>query len=237
MANNINTMTLLWALIGGILPAVFWLWFWLREDRLHPEPRRKIISSFLAGMLSVLFAFVAEHFAFNLIKNQSALIFSWAAIEEIAKFVAVYIIAFKDSEFDEPLDAMIYMITGALGFAAIENFLFIINSQNIFVTFMTTSMRFVGATLLHTITSATIGAAIALSFYRRKLIKEEYLAIGLVIATFLHTLFNFFIIKDDGKNILLVFSVLWTLAILMILIFEKVKQIKNRPPWNEEVKV
>ena len=41
------------AAAGGILPALAWLWFWLREDSDHPEPRRLIALAFLAGMVAV----------------------------------------------------------------------------------------------------------------------------------------------------------------------------------------
>ena len=36
------------ALTFGILPALLWLWFWLHEDRLHPEPRKTIMFMFLS---------------------------------------------------------------------------------------------------------------------------------------------------------------------------------------------
>ena len=48
------------SLIGGILPALFWLYFWLREDKLKPEPRSLIMLSFFGGMAAVLAAFFAE---------------------------------------------------------------------------------------------------------------------------------------------------------------------------------
>jgi RsiW-degrading membrane proteinase PrsW (M82 family) len=45
-----------YALLSGILPALLWLWFWLKEDNLHPEPRSLLIGSFIAGMIVVVFA-------------------------------------------------------------------------------------------------------------------------------------------------------------------------------------
>ena len=44
---------LLIAIVGGILPALIWLFFWLMEDRCEPEPKRYIFLCFLGGMLAV----------------------------------------------------------------------------------------------------------------------------------------------------------------------------------------
>ncbi|MFA5987331.1 MAG: PrsW family glutamic-type intramembrane protease [Candidatus Paceibacterota bacterium] len=226
MAGEINTATIFLSLLGGVLPALFWLWFWLREDYLHPEPRRMILATFCAGMISVVFAFSAERAVAVLnLENQLVVLFAWAFIEEVVKYFAVYAIAMHGKFFDEPIDAMIYMVTGALGFAAIENFLFILNSQSIFTSVLTSSMRFIGASLLHVTASAIIGAAIAMSFYRNKTIKKEYFFVGMILAVAIHTLFNFLIIQDSGRNIMPVFIVLWSFAILVLLAFEKAKKI------------
>src|SRR3990172_4645093 len=61
--------TLIFAVFGGILPALFWLWFWLKEDREHPEPRGKIAASFLVGMGAVFLALPLEHIACSFIVN------------------------------------------------------------------------------------------------------------------------------------------------------------------------
>ena len=50
----INTDIIFYALLGGILPALIWLAFWLREDYKHPEPRGLILRTFLLGMGAVI---------------------------------------------------------------------------------------------------------------------------------------------------------------------------------------
>ena len=42
------------AFILGLIPALVWLWFWLKED-IHPEPAKMITLSFIGGMVAVLF--------------------------------------------------------------------------------------------------------------------------------------------------------------------------------------
>jgi len=220
----------LWAFVGGLLPAIFWLWFWLHEDKKHPEPKLRIILSFGFGMLAVLLVLPVERFFYNIFGNEIHIwtLLAWAAAEEVMKIVAAYFAAFRSRVADEPVDFLIYMVSTALGFSALENSLFLFNMIGEgFVTqgIISGNMRFLGATLLHTVTSATIGTFIALAFYKNKEVKKMSLAIGIMLAIALHTLFNFFII-EMGERVFFVFTGVWVAIILMILMFEKVKSVK-----------
>ena len=88
-------------------------------------------------------------------------------------------------------------------------------------------MRFIGATLLHVVASATIGIFISFSFYKNRFSKFFMTIIGLIVAVTLHSFFNFFIMNNNGENILAVFGVLWVLVIFIILIIEKIKRLKR----------
>jgi len=122
------------------------------------------------------------------------------------------------------------MITIALGFAALENALFISNLMNagsVTNTLLTGNFRFLGATLLHVLASGTVGAFMAFSFYKKDVLKIAYSTLGLFIAIVLHALFNFFIIDASGETILGVFLFVWMGIIVLFLVFEKVKLIEK----------
>ena len=225
----LDPSTLFLALIGSVVPAVIWLFFWIREDSEHPEPRGLIIIAFIAGILSVIPTFLLEeiannmYHANNLIHSQEDLYAVWAAIEELMKFSAAFLVALDTRFYDEPIDAIIYLIVVALGFAAAENFLFMAGSGDLVAGFLTGSMRFVGATLLHTLASSMIGISLAVAFNLSKLSKLVYLAIGIFTAVLLHTSFNIFIVQDNGSGIAPVFISLWMAIILLLVFFEKLK--------------
>jgi len=226
----ISGTTVFFALLGGILPALLWLWFWLREDKARPEPRGMILLSFMVGMLVIPFAILLEQGTKYLALGGGAL-FVFAAIEESLKYIAGYVFVLRRKSNDEPIDAIIYMITIALGFAALENALFLLGplvDGGIIQTILTGNFRFLGATLLHTLASAVVGASIALGFYKTPRIKRLYVGIGLMLAITLHGLFNFFIISSDGDKVLTVFFFVWVGIIALILLFEKVKKMYNR---------
>lgn len=228
---ELDLKLIVFAMIGGILPALLWLWFWLKEDTKKPEPRGLILLSFMGGMVAVPFVIPFEQAALNMIDSETLTIILWSAIEESAKFFIIYLIAFRSRFFDEPIDALIYLITGALGFAALENTLYLINViivDGVTLGALNMNLRFLGATLLHIISSAAVGLAIAFSFYRRKKYRKISLFVGLIGATALHAVFNLFIIDTSTlSETLLVFSYYWFVVVILILLFERVKIIKD----------
>lgn len=224
-------MQILLAFLGGIIPVIIWLWFWLKEDRLHPEPKKCILMTFLIGMVTALTIIYFEKFIIeNTVRYSLFSFFLLSSTEELAKFFAVYVLILRKNIYDEPVDALIYLITVALGFAGMENILYIFNvldgnlSTQTLITM--SNMRFVGATILHTASSGIIGLTLGLSFYRKKMVKVLYLLIGVILSIALHTGFNFFIMKGIDGGILKVFSFTWIVIILILLVTEKVKNIK-----------
>lgn len=215
--------------IGGIIPAVLWLQFWLRESK-HREPRRLIVGTFLLGMLSVFVAgFLEKGVSIYLIEYTTLSFFYWAIIEEVLKYLSANIVALKTRFVDEAIDPMIYMVTSALGFAAAENILFLFEplaNGEISKGIVTLSFRFVGATLLHIIASGSVGIMIGFFFYRSKYLKRFAVFIGLTVATILHTAFNSFIILGQAHTIWVFFG-LWIGLIVVIVILEKIKNIKK----------
>lgn len=215
------------SLLGGLIPAFLWLWFWLREDDKKPEPRGLLVLTFIIGMVSVFIVLPVERFLGSFIENPKMLTIVWSATEEIVKFIAIYFIALKSSDADEPVDFAIYMMTGALGFAALENALFLIDPVtlgNATVSLLTGNFRFLGAMLLHTVASGIVGIALGLAFYQSRLIRKTFLVIGLLGAITLHSIFNFLIINSD-KGLFSVFSLLWGVTIIVLLLFEQLRRI------------
>ncbi len=223
----ISSSTLLISLLAGILPALVWLLFWLREDNKKPEPRGLIILAFVSGMIAVPLVIPFQKWAVTP-DNQLMEFFLWASIEELFKLGAAYVAVLWRKEDDEPIDPLIYMVTVALGFAALENVLFVLSpilNSNITQSVLTGDIRFVGANLLHTISSATIGIAIGLSFYKGRFTKQVYLFVGIILAIALHTAFNFFIINEAASVTLATLSFVWIAIVVLMLFFEKIKKV------------
>src|SRR3989338_2630712 len=219
--------TLVIAFFGGVIPALIWLFFWLREDKKKAEPRGLLTLIFIMGMLSVIVVLPIQKFIQTHVGSNEWELFLFATAEEIIKFLAVIFLVHKTVHFDEPLDWPIYLITGALGFAALENMLFLIQPislGNSIVGLLTGQLRFLGSTLLHAVASGTVGISMGLAFYASRTVKKWHLLVGLLVATVLHTIFNFFIMRNNGSDFLKVFAFLWVITIIIILLFEKLRR-------------
>ena len=219
------------ASITGIIPALIWLWFWWKEDKGgDPEPIGLVIVSFIIGMIGVIVVLPIEKFFETIITNKTILTFSWATAGEIIKFLAVFAIALQSRYIKRPIDVPMFFITSALGFAALENTLFLLQPemvQNGIVSLITGNLRFVGATLLHAISSSMIGIAIGLAFYKDRFTKTIYIILGLLTAISLHAIFNLSIINGSRENVFTVFGFLWVVTIISMLLFEKLRRMSN----------
>jgi RsiW-degrading membrane proteinase PrsW (M82 family) len=230
---NLETDALLVAL--GLLPSLVWMFIFLKKDD-HPEPKSLIAKTFLMGIIISPIA-VALQIGFTKVGGNwgpvdyfvadGSFFFLWAAfVEEFVKYYAVRLVALTDPAFDEPVDAMIYMMMAGLGFAAIENILVLFRTipNGVHATILVWSLRSMGATLLHALSCALVGYFLALSWFfqhhRKKLI-----VLGLMVATLFHFTFNLFLAAADNqlRGLLLSVSLLCVMAFLVSILFDKIK--------------
>jgi RsiW-degrading membrane proteinase PrsW (M82 family) len=235
----------------SLAPGLIWLFYFLRKD-VHPESNKMILKIFLLGMMSAPIAAIIECLPVAsgdsgklncVLLNLFSKIFShpWdtffyfligvALIEEFIKYFVVRMKVLKNQELDEPIDALLYMIISALGFATLEN-IFIFFSPDIFQytakeTLALSVFRFGTATFLHALCSATIGFFMAMSFCQPKNKKLIFFS-GFSIAVLLHALYNFSIMELEGiLRIAIPIFILIILAIFISLAIKKLKKLKG----------
>lgn len=226
-------------IILALLPSLIWLAFYLRKDK-HPEPNGMIIKIFLFGALAVPVAALFEQGFFiglekiNLVQKIVVLVIGFALIEEALKYLVVRFGILKSPAFDEPVDAMIYLIIGALGFAAAENIYLLIQVYPAempiasVLEFVTT--RFLGATFLHALASAILGYFLAASLLITSNVRKILVWGGLLTATILHSVFNYIIILSSQSIIstlernLYLLILLVAMAIIVSLMFKKINK-------------
>ena len=223
--------TLGYAFLGGLLPSFIWLYFLLKEDAQHPEPKRLIALTFIAGMVAVPLALPFEQYAKAHLTGTVSVLTAWALVEEVLKYVMVAIFILWRNAVDEAPDYVIYMITIALGFASAENMLFLLTpiAEGHFApVFFTGDLRFLGSTLLHVVASASIGFAFAFSARSHHLVRMLAAAGGLILAIALHTAFNTLIINQGTSTTLTALFLIWMVAVVFFAAFEVLKYFQYR---------
>ncbi|HEY0010722.1 MAG TPA: PrsW family glutamic-type intramembrane protease [Candidatus Paceibacterota bacterium] len=233
--------TIGYAFLGGVLPPLVWLYFLLKEDERCPEPLPMLVIAFAAGMLAIPLALPLEALVRDFARLTYAecrggalcmpIILGWSIVEETLKYGLAALLVLWRKDVNESVDLVIYMLTVALGFAALENVLFLVvpfASGEVLSGLATGNLRFIGATLLHVMASSVIGFALAFSFTYSKPVRALCAAAGLILAIALHAVFNFFIIQGDGAYTLYAFLTVWTSAVVFFALFEALRYFRYR---------
>ena len=235
--------TIIIYVILGVIPALIWLAYYLRED-VHPEPKGMIWAVFLWGAVITIPTFFIQIGLTTLLNGVEinfmvkSLIYWFLVIaftEELLKYIVIRVKVVNSRHLDEPLDIMLYMVIAALGFAAVENILYLLVpagqmplDQLIIRTLAINFIRFVGAIFLHTLCSAVVGYALAISFCEEKN-RIISVFVGMLTATLLHGLYDFSIITLNGAymKISVATVIILTLSLLVFSGFEKLKKMKG----------
>lgn len=225
----------------SLLPNFIWLWFYLKQDP-HPEPPPFLVLAFFLGIFSTAFSlatgvFLLRFFEFlgaerAVVQNSFWFMFLGVAlVEESFKFLMVYLFLRKNPVFDEPIDALIYLVVVALGFAFVENVVYLVSVFNQYqgnltqlVYFLT--LRFIGANFLHSLTSGLAGYFWAVGIVKHR--AQRAIFEGLGWASLIHTLFNFFVIKLGMPFYAGAVFLLFVLALFLLKNTETLRQL-SRP--------
>lgn len=128
-------------IIAALAPVAVLLWQILRRDAANPEPPRMLAKAFLYGMISTAVTLVLLPFTEALgdliVLNDTALsvafkqaFFSAALPEEGAKLLMLWLLLRNNPYFDERFDGIVYAVCVGMGFAAVENVLYLFNNYD-----------------------------------------------------------------------------------------------------------
>jgi RsiW-degrading membrane proteinase PrsW (M82 family) len=219
----------LWGVSGLLVSTGVWVWVLRRYDKLEPEPIKLLLWVGLwGGFISIIPAIagnsLADHFlglegfVNDLSRRISLPLALGSAVfiginEEIWKFLATLHLVRKLPEFDEPIDGMIYAMTVALGFAALENIEYMVRfGPGVLLA------RSLLSTPIHLACAAIWGYGLA----RARFISQHkrYLTSAipyLLAAAGVHAAFDFFI-----------FLRIWTIFLVFPLLLFMVRYSNNR---------
>ena len=162
----------LYVALSGVLPAIVAMWIVDRLDAKRPEPARTRRLVVFFGMLSVIPALVLEVVLSNLVGEQlepqltyqgssfQAFVVA-AAVEEACKILVVYWVVWRRPEFDERMDGIVYASRAGLGFALVENVMYLLQQASLQGTIVVWVERALLAVPGHAMWTGMIGAMAA----------------------------------------------------------------------------
>ncbi len=175
-------------LILALAPGFFLMLYFYTRDKYEPEPRSLIIKIFILGILISIPAAILELIIVSEDESLFRLILDYfigiALVEELFKFSVFYLGAYRKSEFDEPMDGIVYSVAAALGFATIENVLYVAMG-GIVVALLRAVLSVPG----HALFGASMGYYSGLAKFNQNK-ENRLLAKGILLATIYHGLYD-----------------------------------------------
>lgn len=182
----------------SILPGIIILRWFYQQDKLEKEPaavvaRLFFVSAIITIPLAILFEVIIDLFSVAGILGLFISSFlSAALIEESLKLWMVKKYAFHKPFFNEVFDGIVYAVTASLGFATLENMLYVLFAGDGAISIAV--MRAFTAVPGHALDGALLGYYIGLAkFAPTKEMSNKLIRKGLVIAILFHGLYDFFI--------------------------------------------
>jgi len=119
-------------LIISLAPVLIILYYIYVKDKYNKEPLPLLLKSLLMGALITIPVILVEgvlsalwYGDFSLTKAGYSAFVVAGLTEELFKFLALYWLIWKNKEFDEKIDGIVYAVFISLGFAGIENIMYI----------------------------------------------------------------------------------------------------------------
>jgi RsiW-degrading membrane proteinase PrsW (M82 family) len=195
-------MELLQCLVLGLVPGAFWLWAIRSRDDHEPEPWPLVGVVFALGCASTLGVLWLRPTLEDMLPLGDGLrrcvldaFLVTAPLEEAMKMLAFVVGIAWHRELDEPLDGIIYGSAAGLGFATVENMLFISQESAAVAQLEVLGIRAFTATLVHVSCSATIGFCLGLLRFTSRGVGVALAVVGFLVAVILHGLYDVFLFE------------------------------------------
>ena len=186
-------------LVAAVLPIVILCIFVYKKDP-HHEPGGLLAKIFILGFVSAIPVVIVEMILGKFFPTDEVsnfiLIFinvfiSVAVVEEGFKWLVTMLFGYKNKEFDEVYDIIVYAVFASLGFALIENVLYVLSNG-----FLTGLLRAFTSVPAHTCTGILMGYYLGLSkteeLKGNQSVSNKYMLYSIIVPALLHTLYDTF---------------------------------------------
>ena len=166
-------------LIVSVIPVIIVLRYIYKADQ-NKEPVKLLIKAFFCGMLAIPLTLLLVGIVNAVWTSDSVFYnaFAEAGIpEELAKFAVLYLLIWKSEEFDEYFDGIVYAVFVSMGFACVENVMYVFGGETAEAAFSIAFVRALFSIPGHALFAIAMGFFFALA----KLGKPELRAVNIIL--------------------------------------------------------
>ena len=231
-------------LLLSVLPSIILGKYIYDNDRISKEPNNLLAKLVLYGIFSTILTLILssllEYLPF-IPKSSSNLstiglivycFFKVGFIEEFSKWIFVRLATWNNKEFDHIYDAIVYCVFVSLGFATLENILYVV-SGGIIVALLRAVLSVPGHVFFGVFMGYYYGIGKQGSINRNTKIETKNLTLSLIVPTLLHGFFDFCLLASNFYLIIIYFIFV---IFLYYKAFKKVKQLAGiNQNFTEEI--
>jgi len=187
----------------AIAPGIAICLFIFYRDRYNREPSINLIVSFILGCVAIVPAAVFED-RFGFVSNGTVAgtaIFTYAIVgfsEEVSKFLGLRLYSYNQRSFDEPLDGIVYAVMVSMGFATVENVMYVLKYAQSGQGYQIAFMRMFLSVPAHATFAVVMGYYVGKAKFDSKN-SFALMTMGLVGSIFFHGTFDFFLFVKDTE--------------------------------------
>ena len=220
-------------LAAALLPAVALMWYIRKKDRIEQEPMPLVLSLLGLGAATVISALILETVGGWItsalpVPNTVYLILEYfivvAGSEELGKFVVMKLRTWKSPEFNYTYDAIVYAVAASLGFAALENIMYVFTNGG----FSTAILRALTAVPGHAVFGVFMGVHYGLAKRANargdKGTETRELFLAYLIPVLIHGFYDF-CLSAEGWFWIVIFFIFY--ITMIIVAFIKVKHLSD----------
>lgn len=225
-------------LMLAVLPSIVLGWIIWKNDKVEKEPGGLLVGLFFSGIGSIIVTLLLSPFVYmlpmcnpetgnTLIELFFGVFIGVALVEEFSKWIFVKLITWKNKEFTHIYDAVVYAVFVSLGFATLENILYVVDGG-----LVTALIRAILAVPLHTFCGVFMGYYYGLAkqseINNRKELVTKNLFLSLLVPVLIHGFYDYCLFT--GNPILVVLFYIFVILIYIFAFRRVIKLSKIKVP-------
>ncbi|MBR6949222.1 MAG: PrsW family intramembrane metalloprotease [Bacilli bacterium] len=224
----------MYSLIISVLPVIVLAIIIYINDK-NKEPAKLLFKLFISGFLSVIITLIISGILelsspifkdstdLTIIQLFISIYIGVGLVEEFSKWIMVYSMSYHENEFDEMYDMIVYSTFVSLGFACIENILYVM-SKGIYVGIIRAILSVPGHAFFGVFMGYYLGLAKISSLNNNKKLETKNKYLSIIVPTLLHGTFDYLLSLES-----IIYLILFLVFVVLLYIYaiKKIKRISN----------
>ena len=184
----------------AILPVIILAWYIYEKDKYEKEPLRMLLLALILGMLAIQLDIFVVTIINAAIPGQTVFysaFFEAGIPEEFCKWALFMLVIWRNKNFNEFFDGIVYACFIGLGFAGIENIMYVFGNETIGGALSTGVLRALLSVPGHFLFAVIMGYFLGMAKYRPEK-RQKYLILSYVCPMLAHGIFDYLLMLSSA---------------------------------------